>query len=435
MSEEAVRPIPVVEIKEKDTAFLQTNCREVWWTCKQLPSSKQVAKDDKRDMVATTEGTVSGFSISKRIFNSKHPSIQKVNEVFRDFAALRDNYTIVKSASASDSNNRFQVDPGKRIIRVTDIVEFETKFFELKNELRQAVATVGYCLTHEKVFEQNKPAVPSIMDMDQKHLGKSFNVKDYPSPEALDQLVTVTSPQYGVMEVDKLLPPAVLKRETERVQQELGDTVALATQRIIAQIVEAMDTLVRGLSQKEQLDPIPEDDFAKELISHYPVDLLNVYEPRHDRNLAADEVKLELAWNEQLPNSDVTGSTDTKRVTITRVVKKIYLKNVLRPQKIDAKRQLRESAVANLIQTFSWLQQVQPMIGENGLVVQKSLAEVKKLLDDLSPGHSTAKIMTELKSGDFAAGALRERLGRAIAELSEQSQEVVDVQSRRKFLI
>lgn len=431
MSEENQKAV-ATDVTNQDVEFLQTQCREVWWTCKRLPSSKQVAKTDKKEMVATTEGNVGGFSISKRIFNSKHPSIKKVNELFRDIDELRDSYTIVKSASVSENNNRFQVDPGRRIIRVTDIEDFEKRFVALRAELAAAVKKVAYCVHNSETFELNKPPVESIVEMDKKQLGRSFSLQDYPTEEELSNSVSVTLPQYGNLQVDKLLPKAVLERETERIQQELGDTVALATQRIVDQIVEAFDTLARSLSHKEVLNPLPNDEFAEEMMRKHPVEVANVFETRHDRSIPPDSVKLELVWKEATGDEK---DTSTKKVTISKVVTKAYYQETLRPTKTDSRRQLRDTAVDKIFQTFEWLQQVQPMIGENGVIIQKSLANVKTVLDQLKNAGSSADMVQELKTSAFTASKVRESLVEAVANLANQSEEVIQTRARRKLLV
>lgn len=422
---------PVQPAQENaDLSFLQTQCREVWWTCKRLPSSKQVAKTDKRDMVSTTEGEVGGFSISKRIFNSKHPAIKAVNEVFRAIDELRDQYTIVKSASATEMNgNQFQVDPGKRIIRVTDIQEFEGKFYQLKQELEDAVKTVAYCVHNEKVFEPGKPPSPSIVDIDRKQLGKSFNLKDYPTEEELLGSVTVTNPQYGVMQVDKLLPEAVLKRETMRVQQELGDTVALATNRVITQITESFDTLIRSLSKREILAPKMVDDFTKRMINNHPVEVVAVLETRHDRSIPAGKVKLELSWREAGEEGAV------KKITETVVVDKEYFEQTLCPQQTDSRRQLRGKSIENVQQIFGWLQQIQPMLGENGAKIQSSLENVRKVLKTIAASGSSADVLEEVKKSNFAAESLSAALKTAVSEMIAQSDEAVkrQIAARRAF--
>ncbi len=431
MSEET-KKVVATEVTQQDVEFLQTQCREVWWTCKRLPSSKQVAKVDKKEMVATTEGNVGGFSISKRIFNSKHPAIKKVNELFRDIDELRDSFTIVKSAAVSESNNRFQVDPGRRIIRVTDIEDFEKRFIVLKEELSSAVKKVAYCVHNSETFEEGKAPVESIVEMDKKQLGRSFSLQDYPTEEELSNNVSVTLPQYGNLQVDKLLPASVLERETERIQQELGDTVALATQRIVDQIVEAFETLARSLSHKEILNPLPNDEFATEMMKHHPVEVSNVFETRHDRSIPPDSVKIELIYKEVQEDKDAA----TKKVTISKVVTRSYYNETLRPVKTDARRQLRETAVDKIFQTFEWLQQVQPMIGENGVIIQKSLANVKTVLDQLksSVGSSTEMIQ-ELKTSAFVASKVKESLVEAVASLASQSEEVIHTRARRKLLV
>lgn len=413
-----------------DLNFLQTQCREVWWTCKRLPSSKQVAKNDKRDMVSSTEGEVGGFSISKRIFNSKHPAIKAVNEVFRAIDELRDHYTIVKSASVTEiSGANFQVDPGKRIIRVTDIQEFESKFFLLKKELEEAVKTVAFCVHNEKVFEPGKPAAPSIVDIDRKQLGKSFNLKDYPTEQELVNLVTVTNPQYGVMQVDKLLPASVLERETKRVTQELGDTMALATNRVIAQITESFDTLIRSLSKKEILAPKPVDDFSKRMVQNHPVEVVNVMETRHDRTIPAGQLRVELTWREASESGEV------RKVTETVLLDKSYFEETLCPQKTDSRRQLRGKSIENVQQIFGWLQQIQPMLGENGAKIQTSLEGVRKVLQTLASSGSASDVLEEVKKSNFAAESLSGALKAAVSEMLTQADEVVkrQVSARRAF--
>jgi ABC-type transporter Mla subunit MlaD len=152
----------------------------------------------------------------------------------------------------------------------------------------------------------------------------------------------------------------------------------------------------------------------------------------HDRSIPPDSVKLELIYKEVQEDKDAA----TKKVTISKVVTRSYYNETLRPVKTDSRRQLRETAVDKIFQTFEWLQQVQPMIGENGVIIQKSLANVKTVLDQLKSNvGSSTEMIQELKTSAFTASKVKESLVEAVASLASQSEEVIHTRARRKLLV
>ena len=410
----------------KETSFLQQHCREVWWSCSKLPTGRQVSATSKRDMVATVEGESDGYSITKKIFASRHPAIKALNEVFRKIDQLRDDYTIVKSAAASTDTERFQILPGRRIIRVVDIEEFEQKFLELRQELRQATEVVVHCLDHEKAFDGK--VFPSIKQLDQAKIGKSYDPKDYPDAETLRQSIKVSVPQYGVMQPDTLLPPKVLARECERINQELGDTVALAANRVGLELVAAMETLARNLSFKTNLDPLPGDKWRDDLIKVHPVEVVNVLETRHDRSIPAGSVKLELSWRESKPD----GSVVTVKAFSPILTKDQYQKE-LRPRETDSRRVLQTRTVEKLYQNLECLGRVKAMLGQDGNEIEKSIKTVKELLTSCSRDHDPDRATQELRQNGPMATTLQRALQEAVQAVAETSEEVI--KSRRKISI
>lgn len=407
---------------DQSTDFLKTACREVWWTCSKLPSTKQVSTGNKQEMVKIVGGVTSGYSISKRIFTSKHPAIQAVNEIFRCIDRLRDDYTIVKSASATSSEGRFQVEPGRRIIRVADIEEFEAQFVDLKTELTKAVAVTAACINEASVF--NDKPVPSIKQLDKEVIGSSFDEKDYPSPTELVEAVKVTMPQYGVLKPDALLPAAVLKRECERVNQELGDTVALATNKVAEEIIKHMTSLARSLTRKVILDPVP----GTFLEGCYPVEVLSIIETKQDRSLSPDEVKLVLSW----PQADGNGGTFTKKIT-TDAVSRTYYHEQLRPRENGDKRALRTSSIENLNKSLECLSRVRSMLGSEGVALEENLGTIKSLLTLCSGTGDPSIVANELRTNEPLSTLLKDALGSAVIKLNELSEKAMD--HRRKLVL
>jgi hypothetical protein len=411
-----------------DTEFLQTACREVWWTCSKLPPGKQVSAINKKEMVLPTEGETAGYSISKRIFASKHPAIQGVNEAFRKIDILRDEYTIVKSASATSDEGRFQVEPGRRIIRIADIEEFEEKFKEIKQELEIAVQVVASCVNNEAVFDGK--TVASIKQMDKERLQKTFDPKDYPAPEDLVKSIRITMPQYGTLTVDKLLPDAVVKRECDRINQELGDTVALAADRVASDLLDSLTSLARSLSKKVLLDPLPGDPWRDKLIQCYPVEVVNVLETRDDRSIPKGKIRLELSWKQA--NNDELGQTITVRAVSEIMTKEDY-EAFLRPRETGDRKALRTSAIANVQQSLDCLSRVQAMLGEGGKQIETHLAAVKSTLYSCSKQGTAADIARELKNNEPISVMLRQALTESITEISESVEKVVS--TRRKLVL
>lgn len=416
--------VPQGSMEQEAVDFLQTKCREVWWTTSRVPSTKQVSGRDKQEMTAAIGGSTAGFSVSKRVFASKHPAVQRVNTAFRAFDELRDRYTIVKAASASEEQGRFMVDPGRRIIRVADITAFEAEFAEAKQELESAVTLLASAVNDSVMVPGYEEPVESIKEMDRKRLGQSFDDKDYPSADDLQQSIRVTLPQYGVLTTDTLLPPAVLEREQARVQQELGDTIALAANRIGDELVEAMTSLVRSLSCRTYVDPLPGDAWRDKLVKIGKVEVAAVLTTKDDRSITSGKIKLRLTWK---------GEDNTTVEEISpEMTQEEYEKN-LRPRETNERRQLRSNSIAKLQLMLDNLGQVRSMLGNEGEGIEKSLVQVKSLLANCARNGNPAEAVQSLKNSSAMAETLRSALSVAVDDVRKVG--VAAVSSRRQLSI
>lgn len=425
MAAKTAQDVPVGQIDEQAVNFLQSKCREVWWTCSRVPTSKQVSTADKRDMVAPIDGQTAGYSISKRVFASKHPAVQRVNSAFRAIEELREHYTIMKAASATNEENRFQVDPGRRIIRISDIDEFEANFADRKAELEQAVLDLAYAVDHPTT-DAGKD-IASVKEMDRKRLGRSFNDKDYPTEAELIKSIRVTLPQYGTLSTDNLLPAAVLEREKQRVGQELNDTVALATTRIADGLVEAMTSLARSLSYRTVIDPLPGDPWRQDLASKAPVEVSSVLLPAHDPTIPTGSVRLKLSWKEGSGDDAVT-----KEVLSPVMTAEEYQTN-LRPKETTERRQIRSGAISKLQDLIDNVGKVRAMLGNEGESLETQLQQVKALLHNCSRGGNATQAAAELKASESMAMTLQRALSEAVENVHKTS--VAAVNSRRKLTI
>lgn len=427
MAVKAQQDVPTGHVDDEAVNFLQSKCREVWWTSSRVPTTKQVSATDKREMVQPVDGQTAGYSISKRVFASKHPAVQRVNMAFRAFDELRDHYTIVKSASATHEENRFQVDPGRRIIRISDIDAFEAAFADLKAELEVAVNDLAYAVDHATTVEGKH--IDSVKEMDRKRLGRSFNEKDYPTTQELRQSVRVTLPQYGTLSTDMLLPAAVLERETKRVSQELSDTVALATTRISDDLIEAMTSLARSLSYRTFIDPLPGDPWRQDLVSKMPVEVTNVLLPAHDPTIPTGSVRLKLAWKEGAGEEAITKEMLSPVMTMEE-----YQTN-LRPKETSERRQIRSGAISKLQALMDNVSQVRAMLGNEGEGLEKAMQHVKNLMANCARGGTATatSIAADLKASEAMATTLQKALSEAVESIHKTS--VAAVSSRRKLKI
>lgn len=419
---------PVIVQLDADEAsvdFLKTHCREVWWTSSKLPANKQVGAIVKSEMVTPTGGTSAGYSVSKRIFASTHPAVRRVNDVFRRLDALRVEMTIVKSASASDSENRFMVEPGRRIIMIQDIPEFEERFAEIRDELEDAVEMVAQCLDNSIVID-GKP-IPSIKTLDQQRLVKAFNEKDYPGPDEIRKGVYISKPQYGTLQAEMVLPPAVLERELKRVNHELGDTVALAAQRVGSDLIEAMETLARNLSQRTYLNVVSTGggELLDELRSYGQIEVISTAVTRNDRSILPDHIRLEIAWKEERE----PGSFVTVKKTLPLISMETY-QNLLRPYEEASKRQLRAGSIDNLLESLSCLERVKTMLGEEGKNMESSVAKVKELIELCSGGKGTKQATIELKQSEPLAMQLKMALHEATIAVADSAEKAVNYRRR-----
>lgn len=403
--------------ENKAVEFLQSDCKEVWWNTSRLPSTKQVPANVKSDMVQTTEGQTSGYSVYKRIFNSGHYSVQKVNEIFRKLDSLRDELTIVKASQRANT----AIEAGKRIIMVRDISEFEERFEAIQNELAAAVAQVAHCIDNSTTVAGK--TIMSIKELDKQKLGKPFNEKDYPTAEDLIASVTISSPQYGDLKPEVLLPPAVLARETERISKVLDDSVTEATNRAVDELVTAMESLARGLSHRVYLDPLPDkSEAAKFLFSKGLVEVLNVLEHRHDSNIPEGSVIVEVSYKEVVNDKSLS-----VRDQIGPMLEKDYIES-LRPYEDHQRRQLRSPAVDKLIESLEKLSRIRAMLGDGGEDIEANLVKVKEILRFCQ--GAGGKVVEQLKSSTALSDQLRDSLNAAVRSMTDNSEAARTIRRR-----
>jgi len=224
---------------------LKNECVGVRLSFNWFSTGKQVDKETKMQMAEAADSDESGFSASKRMMDSKHPTVKKVNELKSRIKGYFDSMTIPLGNFVA---GRGGPEPGIRLLPVGKIEELDNRLKAFVPEVSAAQADLNRDLG-------------DIKAMDEKRLKGLYNEEDYPRSISIDL-------SWGFLNVEvpaalERLSPAVYARECERLKSRMDETYELATATIMEQFLSVVKDWNEILGPVVRIYPQPSNRYTE----------------------------------------------------------------------------------------------------------------------------------------------------------------------------
>lgn len=429
----AVPPVDPLEAQHAAAVeSLAEKAMEITYEVNGLPGSRVADDGDRNKMVATVGANKRAYSISKRLFCSRHPLIKELNGTRTRLDKWRDGFVIVKAVdSATDEIGRKRIVAGVRLIMSKDIAEFEQGFKVRVDEMYIAADLLQKHMTEP--YDDGKKVWPSVLDAEKAELGESFNPKDYPAN--IRDCVQVKMPTYTDYKVSMKLPAEVRKRQEQRIAEALNGTLETATEYVSNTLTDIFTTFANQLVNRTRLFPDVEGEFGK----YHGAELVRLKTHDDDDKIPLGKVIPVVRYKTagaDIPKMQTEGEdyiSGGKEQTITEEVGLFGegddYEARLKPETTDERKALNKSVLDNLFTQLDTVSKVKEMLGPYGDKIDDTLVKVRTMLKQA--GKSSESILTEAKNSSTYRTTLATALNRAVSELSETVETVKKV--RRKI--
>jgi hypothetical protein len=186
--------------------------------------SKALSADQNAEIASTAGTTAKRLSASKRLYDSKHPAIRKVNEIINQAEAYWKSMTLP------------YVEPGVRLLRHDLVLEFE-----------QTMRRISESLTPS--LENLQANLGEIREQAQQELGTLFNAQDFPNDVRGLYRIAWNYPNTEPPNYLAKLSPEIYQQEVARVRQRFDDTVELALGSFTTNFKEVLERIAEQLAE------------------------------------------------------------------------------------------------------------------------------------------------------------------------------------------
>lgn len=222
---------------------LQAMCVGVRLNFSWFTTSRSVDARDKLQMAESIDSTPDGFSASKRLMSSKHPTIKMASELRRQIESIWRSRTL---AMAGDINNG-GVRAGVRMVHVD-------KYPELARELNAMRPRL------EDMQQKLNDSYDDIKLLDKKRLGAAYNENDYPKKIEIDY-------SFGVIPIEipkvlEKLAPEVYASELNKVKTSLAASAVVGVETLLNSLLERLEGLGNALTNVMRIYPAVASPYA-----------------------------------------------------------------------------------------------------------------------------------------------------------------------------
>lgn len=427
--------------------YLRSECLELAYQIHWFRRSKQATTDVKTVMAGAVGGTADGYSITRRLFSSKHPAIKELNARRKAIDEWRNSMTLVmaskptktaaglpggedEAALAEDAAQeavgdepengsgaptaldqaKGRVARGMRLIRKADVKAFWDGFWSRVKDMMDQAAVV------ESKMEE-------IKDYDRKRQGAGFNEADYPTE--LKAAIAVEGPYFSTFAVTVDLPPAVYEAQLADVNKQLSNSVSTAAAYIANIIISAFGDMADQLVNRQRVHPTK----ASGVAGYENAELVKV-RPAGERD-GVKVVEVQLRTDAEVKD-DQGAFVKTRRVDDVLVLPADKWKDMLRPTAVSERRKLSTSTVEKMLTWIENFDKVKQMLGSYGGQFDGHLDPVRTLLAKLTElSDGTAEGLADvLREGDLYRKDLANTLTAAAAGIEAVADEAKTVKRR-----
>jgi hypothetical protein len=186
-------------------------------------TGKQVDAARKEEMAQAVDSTAGGFSASKRLMDSRHPSVKAANALRSRINGYWKSQTL---PLADIGTADVKIEGGTRLLPIAKIAEVNAQFQTFRSETQ----TIEDNLNRD---------LEDIKRMDSDRLGDLFNPEDY--PRSLTLAFIWGFPSIDVPSYLEELAPEVYEQELSQVRQRFEDTFELATTTLLGEFKDVVE--------------------------------------------------------------------------------------------------------------------------------------------------------------------------------------------------
>lgn len=380
-------PEEVADDMARTGEMLLKQCSKVRVRISWFSTSAQVDGEMKMEMLEGTEADKSAVSISKKFLNTRHDALEAVKQARASIQSYVQGMTIPMLAlrSGDDAEAGIQKDAGIRLIRKSDMEEFDRK-------IRFLIGVLGTAV------EGLQKAMPEIMAMERKTRGRLFDPSDYPTNVTRLVGVSVSYEPAGV-DVDwEQLCPEIYKRESLAARQKFALVAENAAVEFAKTFTEYVSQVVEQLGNRVRLNPVEGPEWAR----YKDAEVLETVDHDADPDVPRGHVLVKVRLRK---GAGVKGKSED--VWMDEPIRKDFYHDKLRPRETGEKKKLYASTVENLKAQLERFLNIGDMLGPYRDVIHESVDRVKQLLVGASRDMDSGRIAEELRGGEYLRNQMR----------------------------
>jgi hypothetical protein len=450
-------PAPMLEITDQQHQevidLLKGRCLEVSFTIHELPKSRRITGKLADTIAQSVKGRKRGVRSSWSLFSSAHPAMKELNQAIGAVKALRDSWTLTKSAEVKKGEGgKATIEGGKRLIWDQDVDEFYQLIVAKAKEVDKCAQRVQEALDKTTYDEDGHP-VPSIKEMDKEDAGDAWDESVY--PKSVPDAVGVAKQRHrdGSLDLDEngevkylvnfdeyhvseKLSGVLRARAVERLDKRMSETVETAFSYAIDDLNKRLETFMGELVNRVRIYPKGGHPFS----GYCKIEAAEVVKTLdHDQDPAVPEgqVKLYLAYkvHEQVEGEKVQV---TKRHWVGPIPVNEYATQVC-PQSTGERKKLSPSVIDGIISEMqAFRDKKSKMLGAYGKAAEDSFADLFKSLTKYKNFHTSnyeaaQKLTSKLKADQGSKEELANKIADTIAALEDKVEVVKEVVARRSI--
>ena len=188
------------------------------------PGTRKSLNSDQRQQAAGAfDADSRTLSAAKRLFDTSHPSFRAVSAIKTQASSLWKGMSLP------------YVEPGVRLLRRSDISEFDERMSVIREELTESVEELDRCFT-------------DLVDQSRTQLGHLFDPADYPATVSDLFAITWDFPSVTPPAYLRTVNPELYEQECRRVKAKFAEAVELAEQTFAEELSQLTNHLAERLS-------------------------------------------------------------------------------------------------------------------------------------------------------------------------------------------
>jgi len=184
---------------------------------------KSLSRDQRQQAAGAFDADSRTLSAAKRLFDTSHPAFRAVSAVKTKATSLWKGMTLP------------YIEPGVRLLRRSDVSDFDARMNAIQEELTESVSELDRCFSE-------------LVDSARDQLGHLFDPADYPSTVSDLFAISWDFPSVTPPAYLRTVNPELYQQECRRVQARFAEAVELAEQTFAEELSQLVNHLAERLS-------------------------------------------------------------------------------------------------------------------------------------------------------------------------------------------